>query len=383
MRFAIVVAVLTLAAAASLARAQAALQPQAATPPTLEQVRADMNIPSHSRDLRGQRDSVGFASTAAQMAQTWELAAAPPAPDSFGVAPAPGVVGVICPHDDYLYAGRVYRRVLPLVTARTVVLIGVFHRYRRFAEHDRLVFDDYRAWRTPDGPVRVSPLREELLAHLSPDEFVQSAAMHDSEHSLEALVYWLHHRNPDLEILPIIVPACRFDRLGVLADRVGTALANLLSAHDLTLGKDVAVAISTDGVHYGDDFKYAPYGSGGIDAYERAVALDHALLAGPLTGPLTPKKVRALYATFVNPAQPDEYRLTWCGRFAVPAGLMVLQALSREMEKPFIGHPIAYSTSIGAPELPVRDLGMGATAPANLYHFVSYPAVAFTVGGRR
>jgi hypothetical protein len=26
---------------------------------------------------------------------------------------------------------------------------------------------------------------------------------------------------------------------------------------------------------------------------------------------------------------------------------------------------------------------MGATAPANLYHFVGYPAVAFTVGDQR
>jgi hypothetical protein len=28
----------------------------------------------------------------------------------------------------------------------------------------------------------------------------------------------------------------------------------------------------------------------------------------------------------------------------------------------------------------VKEIGMGATAPANLYHFVGYPAVAYTVG---
>ncbi len=28
----------------------------------------------------------------------------------------------------------------------------------------------------------------------------------------------------------------------------------------------------------------------------------------------------------------------------------------------------------------MKAIGMGATAPANLYHFVGYPAVAFTVG---
>jgi hypothetical protein len=89
--------------------------------------------------------------------------------------------------------------------------------------------------------------------------------------------------------------------------------------------------------------------------------------------------VRELYANFVNPEKPDEYRLIWCGRFAVPLGLLLLERLSRDLG-PLTGHPLAYATSVGWPELPVRDLGLGATAPASLYHFVSYPAVAFTLG---
>ncbi len=365
-----------------VAFAQAALQPQAATPPTLEQVRADMNIPSRTLDLRGQRDSVGFASTAEQMAKVWELSTSPPRPDSLGPVPAPGVAAVICPHDDYLYAGRVYRQVLPLVTAKTVVLVGVFHRYRRFAEHDRLVFDPYKAWRTPDGPVPISSLREALLGALSPEDYVQDAAMHDSEHSLEALVYWLKHARPDLEIVPIIVPAARFERLQELADHLGSALAAAMSARDLRLGRDLAIAISTDGVHYGPDFQYVPYGDGGVAAYEKATAKDHALLTGPLKGPLTPAKVRDLYATFVNPEKPDDYRLTWCGRFAVPMGLLLVERVTRDLGGA-VGRPLAYATSVGWPELPVRAVGLGETAPANLYHFVSYPAVAFTVGDRK
>jgi len=371
-----------LVACPAAAFAQAALQPPATTPPTLVQVRADMNIPSRSLDLRGQRDSVGFASTAEQMAKVWELSTAPPSPDSLGAAPVPGVAAVICPHDDYLYAGRVYRKVLPLVTAKTVVLIGVFHRYRRFGEHDRLVFDRYRAWRTPDGPVPVSRLRDDLLGALSPEDFVQDAAMHDSEHSLEALVYWLKHANPDLEIVPIIVPAAKFERLEELANHLGAALAVAMGARDWQLGRDVAIAISTDGVHYGSDFKYVPYGDGGVEAYLKATAKDRSLLTGPLQGPLTVAKVRQLYGTFVNPEKPDDYRLTWCGRFAVPMGLLLLERVTRDLGKP-VGHPLAYATSVGWPELPVREVGLGVTAPANLYHFVSYPAVAFTVEGKR
>jgi hypothetical protein len=101
-----------------------------------------------------------------------------------------------------------------------------------------------------------------------------------------------------------------------------------------------------------------------------------------LRGPLTPAKIRTLSASFVDPRNPDAYRLTWCGRFAVPMGLLLLEHLSR-LPGPFTGQPVAYATSISAPELPVREIGLGATAPANLHHFVSYPAVAFTYGPRK
>ena len=359
--------------------AQAAPAPAGGPPPTLEETRHGMGIPSRSLDLRGQRDAVGFASRADQMKAAWDLSAAPPAPDSLGPLPAglPGAAGVICPHDDYLYAGRVYRKVLPLLSARTVVLVGVFHRYRRYGEHDRLVFDPYRAWRAPDGPVPVSSLREDLLRRLPHADYVQDAAMHDSEHSLEALVYWLRHIRPDLEIVPILVPAARFERLQELGEHLGEALAASMRERGWTLGKDVAVAISTDGVHYGPDFKQVPFGDGGVEAYRRAVERDRGLLTGPLAGPLAVDKIRQLYETFVNPGNPDEYRLSWCGRFSVPLGLLLLERLGRDTGG-LAGHPVAYATSVGWPELPVRDLGMGATAPSNLYHFVGYPAVVVT-----
>lgn len=364
----------------SRAFAQATLQPTPQKPPTLEEVRREMGIPSRGLELRGQRDSVGYASRADQMAKIWERASAPPPVESFEALPAPGVAAVICPHDDYLYAGHVYKTVLPLVTARTVVLIGVFHRYRRFGEHDRLVFDPYAEWRAPDGPVAVSRLREEILARLPRQDFVQDAAMHDSEHSLEALVYWLAHVRKDVEIVPVIVPAARFERFEGLAGHLADALALAMRAHGWQLGRDLALAISTDGVHYGRDFQHVPFGDEGKEAYEKAVEKDRSLLRGPLSGSLTTAKVRTLYETFVDPDRPDRYRLTWCGRFAVPLGLLVLEDLARALgDAPPVGHPVAYATSVGWPELPVKDLGLGPTAPASLAHFVGYPAVALTM----
>src|SRR5512140_1723629 len=129
----------------TLATGQAAIQPPSAPspgpPPTVEEVRQKMAIPS-TDILRGQQDGVGFAQTAEQMKRSWEASASAPPPESLGEMPPVGspVAAVIAPHDDYVYAARVYRRVVPLVTARTVILVGVFHGWRKFGAHDQLVF---------------------------------------------------------------------------------------------------------------------------------------------------------------------------------------------------------------------------------------------------
>ena len=375
---------LALFAALSLnaARASAQAPVTSATPPltrpTLAEVRAAMALPS-AGDTRGRQDSLGYALHASQMARVWEFAEASPAPDSLDASPAPGVAAIICPHDDFSFAGRVYRRVIPLVTARTVLLLGVFHRYARFGEHDRMVFDAYTRWSAPDGMVPVSSLRGALLARLPRADWTQDTTAHDLEHSLEPLVCWLRHANPHVEIVPVIVPAAHFERLEELADHLSAALAAEMRARHWTLGRDVAIAISADAIHYGPDFHQTAFGPGGREAYDRAVARDHALLSGPLKGALSAAGIRQLYETFVDPEHPDTYRWTWCGRFSVPLGLLTLERLARGLGGA-VGHPIAYSTSIAGPELPLRELGMLPTAPSNLYHFVGYPGVAFTLG---
>jgi len=360
--------------AAHGARAQTTT-PLVGTHISADSVRHAMAIPSHD-GVRGRIDSTGYALHASQMAKVWELSGSPPAPDSLGPAPAPGVAAVLCPHDDFSFAGRVYRRVIPLVTARTVVLFGVFHGYWRIGERNRLVFDTYREWSAPDGPVRVSQLRDALLARLPRADWTQDSVAHDMEHSLEPLVCWLRHVNPDLEIVPIIVPAASFDRFQALADHLGGALEAELKARGWRLGQDVAIAISADGIHYGPDFKQLTFGEG-VPAYRKATAKDRGLLLGPLRGPLDVAKIRALYETFVDPDHPDTYRWTWCGRFSIPLGLLTLERIAGGGAT---GWPVAYATSISGPELGLRDIGMQPGSPSNLYHFVGYPGAAFTVG---
>ncbi len=365
-----------------LTQASLSALPAPLSRPTVEEVRKSMGIPSQG-DLRGQQDAVGFASTPKQMAKVWERAALPPAPEALGPMPSPGVAGLICPHDDYLYAGRVYRQLIPLVKARTIVLVGVFHKYRRFGAKNALVFDPYRAWHSPDGEIPVSGLREDLLKRIPATDVIQEAAMQDSEHSVEAIAYWLKHQDPGVEIVPILLPSASFERFQQLASHLGKALAESMRARGWTLGRDLAIVISSDGIHYGEDFKYTPHGSGGVQAYTEAVERDRQLLKGPLAGPVTSAKARAFYETVVNPQDPDQYRMPWCGRFSIPFGLLLMDETARSLGRPApVGHPVAFGTSISFPQIPVWDLGLGATAEANLYHFVSYPGVAYTLGGQ-
>src|SRR5258708_343302 len=230
--------------------------------PTLDEVRKDMCAPS-SNEVRGQRDTVGYATTREAMARVWEASAQAPAPESFGAKVTPGVLGVIGPHDDYIYTARVYREVFPLVTAKTVVIVGVFHRYRQFDARDQLVFDPYRAWSSPDGEIAVSPLRDELVAALPNDMAVKDAAAHDSEHSIEGIAYFLKHARPDVEIVPVIIPVASFERLSEMATQLGGALAGAMEKRGSQLGRDVAIVISAGGTHYGQDFKFPPHCAAG------------------------------------------------------------------------------------------------------------------------
>jgi MEMO1 family protein len=348
--------------------------------PSLDEVRKEMGTPS-TGEVRGQRDTVGYAATREAMAKVWEASAQPPAPPSFGNTVAAGVYGAIGPHDDYIYTARVYREIFPLVTAKTVVIVGVFHRYRKFEARDQLVFDSYRAWSSPDGEIRESPLRDELLAALPKGMAVQDNAAHDNEHSIEGIAYFLKHAEPRVEIVPVIVPAASFERLSEEASSLGSALAASMKKRGWQLGRDVAIVISADGTHYGEDFKFTPHGEGGVKVLEQAVEDDRRLMRETMAGMISAEKARAFFATVVDPANPDQYRRPWCGRFSVTLGTLLVaetaKALGLSTPRAV---PLALGVSVDTPELPVRDVGVGPTAPANLYHFVTHPALAFVPG---
>src|SRR4029077_10023102 len=149
-----------------------------------------------------------------------------------------------------------------------------------------------------------------------------------------SIAYFLKHARPDVEIVPVLIPTSSFARLSTMAGHLGAALATVMKRHKLTLGRDVAIVISTDGTHYGADFQYVPFGAGGVDAFTKAMAADRTLVETTLAGPLSPDKTQKFFAAVVNPDKPDEYRMPWCGRFSVPFGLMLLADVAKRLALP-------------------------------------------------
>jgi AmmeMemoRadiSam system protein B len=365
-------AVALAAVPAALTGAWAQEPPKAAVPP--------------QGKLRGLADTTGFASKAEQMDEVvavcrrLEESRLAELDRASGAAPGEAWAGAVCPHDDYVYAGPAYADALRHIRAKTVILFGVCHRARAYGLKDALVFDSFAQWRGPYGPVPVSPLREDLLRLLPAGDAVVHDEVQQVEWSVEAIVPWLQHERRDVEIVPILVPAMKWERTEALAKDLAAALSKAAAERKLRLGEDFALVASCDATHYGDqwdDWAYEPFGST-AEGYIKAQAQDQCLARWYLEGPLTTHKMGRLAESLVDQEDLARYKVTWCGRFSVPLGLATLAFLGEALgRKPFEGVLTGYSTSISNGFLPFDKVGLGATAHENLHHWVSYVAAGY------
>jgi AmmeMemoRadiSam system protein B len=286
----------------------------------------------------------------------------------------------ICPHDDYAYAGHLYPSVLSGVKAGTLIVFGVAHKARSFGLEDRIIFDSYDGWKAPYGLIRTSPVRQRMIELLPPDMLIISDTMQGVEHSVEALLPFLQHYDRNIEIVSILVPYMSFDRMQAIAHPLAEALGSIAAANGWVFGRDYALVISNDAVHYGDvdwgGSNYAPYGADSA-GYCKAMEHEHEVIAS-LSDELNPDKLRQFCGLTVEQQDYKKYRWTWCGRYAVPFGLLTAFELNRQAGgRPLKGKLLGYSTSIEHPPIPVSDLGMGTTAPANIRHWVGYAALGY------
>ncbi len=114
--------------------------------PTRAEVEKMMGLHSEGDRVRGQMDTVGFvveeaaADDVVSTAIDLEHESLAAQDRRLGMASDEGFIGGICPHDDHLYASRVYVHLTERITAPRVLLIGVFHKARLWDLRDRVVF---------------------------------------------------------------------------------------------------------------------------------------------------------------------------------------------------------------------------------------------------
>ncbi len=287
----------------------------------------------------------------------------------------------ICPHDDHTYVGWQYPALLGNVKAKTVIIFGVAHKARQLNISDQIVFDSYPYWHGAYKNIKVSSLREEIIQGLPRGYYQVSDTMQKVEHSVESMLPFLQYFNRDVEIVPILVPFMSIDKMSEIAKPLSLAILESMKKHNLQWGKDIALLITTDAVHYGDEDwggkNMAPYG---VDSsgYKKAVAHEHGIIDSCLTGELTAEKVKLFFDYTVQKENYKEYKWTWCGRYSIPLGLLTALELQNQLKsEPLQGQLVGYSTSIDHKPLPVDDLRMGKTAIATIRHWVGYASVGY------
>jgi AmmeMemoRadiSam system protein B len=286
----------------------------------------------------------------------------------------------ISPHDDYTYVGYLYPALLRHIKSGVVILFGVGHKARAFGIEDKIVFGSYRKWKSPRGAVEISELQNSIMKNLSEDQFIVHDSLQAAEHSMEALVPFLEYYNANVKIIPIIVPAMSFERMETVSSSLSAAIMKTMKEADLAWGTGWSIVISTDAVHYGnEDWGGKNYDRFGVDSagYFQAVEYEKQIMNGMLGGELTPEKIKSFSSCTVSDDDYREYKWTWCGRYAVPLGLLTAYDISVKTETPLTGLAVGYSTSIANQPIPVADIGMGVTAPAKLTHWVGYAAVGY------
>jgi MEMO1 family protein len=337
--------------------------------------------------IRAQKDSVGYATRPAQVESLVRLVDSLEAPRyasnaaAFPLMTKGPMIGAVCPHDDYLYAGRGYVYVMRELKAPRVILFGVSHTARRRGIQDKLIFEDFAAWNVGGGTCPVSPMREEIVAALPPGFVLVNDTVHSEEHSLEGFVPILRHYLPKVEIVPILVTRMSGANVDAAADALAAAISNIMIGHGWKLGTDVAILVSADCVHYGDEEwggrDYAPFGTG-TEGYAQGVAQDRKVIESSLVGALSREKIGVFREMVDSGEFQQPYRITWCGVYSIPFGLGVLDRLAaRAGRKAPEGFMLVYGTSLDPPKLPLEGTGLGVTAIATPRHWVGYTAIGY------
>lgn len=328
------------------------------------------------KNLRNQVDTIGFAQYPWQMDSIVSRMNINDKVQTTTVYKA-----AICPHDDYAYAAGLYNQTLSGIKAKTIIMIGVAHKARNFNLENTLIFGSYTEWKSPYGEIKVSELQEQIVQNLAKESYRVHDSMMQVEHSLEAITPFLKMKDATVEIIPILIPYMTFENMKTFANELVNATVPVIKEHNLHYGEDLAVVISNDAIHYGnEDWGGADLAPFGIDdsGNQKAREKDLWIIKNCLEDEIDTSKIRLFNEITINKDNFKEYAWTWCGRYAVPFGLLFANELNLALnETSLSGFMIDYRNSLQDPHINVSDLQMGHTAPAKKSHWVAYAGIGY------
>jgi len=329
-----------------------------------------------SQEKRPVKDDVGYCWQRPQMQRLLGYLAAIEKQDF----PVRGLVAGISPHDDYLYAGRVYYPLYRKLRTREAVIFGVTHGTVRQEIGDPqniLLLDEYSSWSGLGREVAISPLRDWLKERLPREDYAVNNRAHALEHSIEAQIPFLQYYNPGIKITPIMVTAMPWERMNELAERLASALAAYIKENKLQPGRDIVFLISADANHYGQDFNNVPFGDD-----EKAHALgteqDRRFAQAAFSGPLSDSKIQDLTKELWGATYKDYRNTYWCGKYDIPFGLLTIgKTMQKAFGRGLKGRLFRYADTYSDGVIPLKKSGMGTTAPFSLKHWVGFLSAGF------
>ncbi len=286
--------------------------------------------------------------------------------------PEANIIAGISPHDDYLYAGRVFLPLYKHLRCREVLIFGVTHgtvRRKIGDPSEVVILDSHSSWAAPYGNIEVSPLREKLRKELPANMVMVNNKAHKLEHSIEALLPFLQYYNRDVKITPVMVTRMDSQVNGKIAEKISSIVTSYIKEKNMVPGKDFVILISSDANHYGTAFKNTPWG---VDkaGHSKGVARDKEVAGKYLTESINAEKIEELSSVI------KREKLIWCGRYSIPMGMMVTINLCRNLNLNPSGKLLSYSDTYTEGVLPIKDPGYGITAPFSLSHWVGFFSTA-------
>jgi len=289
------------------------------------------------------------------------------------------LVAAISPHDDYLYAGKIYYPLYKLIHAKEVIIFGVTHGTVRKEMNDPknvLILDEYNKWQGPYKEVEISPLREIIKQKLESQYFIVSNKAQSLEHSIEGLIPFLQHYNRDVKITPVMVTKMPYERMDTLSVLLADIISSYVNENKLELGKDIFFLISNDANHYGEDFDNLPYGLD-EEAHRIATDNDKRIADETLNGLLSNEKIKNFSGELWPEAGVNENCPLWCSRYPIVFGLLTVTKIVGKENKSLTGKIFKYSDTMTEGVLPFKYSDMGITAPYSFHHWVGFLSAGF------